>query len=50
LEDDGGGLVNEVFDGEDIKIYIVLEKIANKIYKKKKKTLMNFVGCTYFFY
>jgi len=48
LEDDGGGLVNEVFGGEDIKIDILLEKLGDKIYRKKM--LMNFVGCTYFFY
>jgi len=48
LEDDGGGLVNEVFGREDIKINIFLEKLGDKIYRKKM--LMNYVGCTYFFY
>ena len=36
LEDEGGGLVNEVFDGEDIKINTILKKLVNKVYKRKK--------------
>jgi len=35
LEDDGGGLVNKVFGGEDIKINILLEKSRDKVYRKK---------------
>jgi len=36
LQDDGGGLVNKVFGGEDIKIDILLEKLGNKVYRKKQ--------------
>jgi len=35
LQDDGGGLANKVFGGEDIKIDILLEKLGNKVYRKK---------------
>jgi len=36
LEDDGGGLVNKVFGGDDIKLDILMEKLGNQVYRKKK--------------
>jgi len=33
LEVNGGGLVNKVFGGEDIKIDILLEKLGDKVYR-----------------
>ena len=40
LQDDGGGLVNKVFGGEDIKMNILLEKLGNKVYRKKKMLIV----------
>jgi len=35
LEDDGGGLVNKVFGGDDIKLDILMEKLRNQVYREK---------------
>jgi len=37
LEDNGGGLVNDLFDnGEEIKLHTILNKLGDKKFRKKK--------------